>query len=107
MRTAGGMGAREPKEAAMQARCKRDARAPHQRCAEDPWALPWQPHGSGADLRWKGRREEENNAPMQSDQLLRRTGLAHQDKVQTGTQIGQVTVTVTHNTEERRRDGWQ
>ena len=42
---------------------------------------------------------------MQSDQLLRRTGLAHQDKVQTGRQTSQVTVTVTHNREERRRDG--
>ena len=49
---------------------------------------------------------------MQSDQLLRRTGLAHQDKVQTGRQTGQVTVTVTHNrggksdeTEEGKRGG--
>ena len=44
---------------------------------------------------------------MQSDQLLRRTGLAHQDKVRIEIQTGQVTVTVTHNGEERRQDGWQ
>ena len=92
-------------------RCKGDASAMQGRHTGDarrtPRALPWQPHGSGADLRWKGRREEENNAPVQSDQLLRRTGVAHQDKVQTGMQTGQVTVTVTHNMEERRRDGWQ
>ena len=92
-------------------RCKGDASAMQGRHTGDarrtPWALPWQQHGSGADLRWKGRREEENNAPVQSDQLLRRTGLAHQDKVQTRRQTGQVTVTVTHNREERRRVGWQ
>ena len=86
-------------------RCKGDASAMQGRHSGDarrtPWALPWQPHGSGADLRWKGRREEENNAPVQSDQLLRRTGLAHQDKVQTERQTGQVTVTVTHNRMDR------
>ena len=79
---------------AMQGRHTGDAR-------RTPWASPWQPHGSGADLRWKGRREEENNVPVQSDQLLRRTGLAHQDKVQTGRQTGQLTLTVTHNRVDR------
>ena len=44
---------------------------------------------------------------MQSTQLLHRTGLATQDKGLTGRQTGQVTVTVTHNREEGRRDGWQ
>ena len=39
IRTAGGMGATEAKEAAMQGRCKCDARAPHRRCAEDPVGL--------------------------------------------------------------------
>ena len=43
-------------------RCKGDASAMQGRHTGDarrtPWALPWQPHGSGADLRWKGRREE-------------------------------------------------
>ena len=67
-----------------------------------PWALPWQPHGSGADLRWKGSKEEETNAAVQSDQLLHRIGLAHKDKVESGRQTGQVTVTVTYNREEGR-----
>ena len=39
MRTAGGMGAREAKEGAMQGRCKRDAPAPHRPCGEDPVGL--------------------------------------------------------------------
>ena len=60
-------------------RCKGDACAMQGRhtgnARRTPWALPWQPHGSGADLRWKGGREEENNAPVQSDQLLHRTAL--------------------------------
>ena len=73
---------------AMQGRRTGDAR-------RTPWALPWQPHGLGADLRWKGRREDANNAPVQSDQLLHRTGLANQDKEQTGRQTGHVTVTTT------------
>ena len=38
---------------------------------------------------------------------LHKIGLANQDKVQTGRQIGQVTVTPTHNSEQGRRDGWQ
>ena len=72
-----------------------------------PWALPWQPNGSAADLRWKGRRDKENYVSLQPNQMLHRTGLAHQDKVQTTRQIGQVTATVTYNREEGRRDGWQ
>ena len=44
---------------------------------------------------------------MQCDQLLQRTWLANQDKVHTGRQTCQVTVTVTHNREEGRQDGWQ
>ena len=40
-------------------------------------ALPWQPHRFRADLRWKGRTEDANNAPMQSDVLLHRIGLAN------------------------------
>ena len=32
-------------------------------------------------MRWNGRREEENNALVQCDQLLHRLGLANEDKV--------------------------
>ena len=39
---------------------------------------------------------------MLSHQQLHKIGLAHQDKVQTGRQTGQVTVTVNHNREERK-----
>ena len=53
------------------------------RCARTPWAEPRQPRGSGGDQRWKGRREEENNAPVPADQLLHRTGLNNQVRVQT------------------------
>ena len=75
----GNRGKREQMEAG-----RGDARLMYERCKgvtlamqRTPWALPWQPHGPGADLRWKGRREEENNARVQCDQLLHRTGLAH------------------------------
>ena len=44
---------------------------------------------------------------MQYDQVLHKAGLVHQDKVQTRRQTGQVTVTMTHNREEGRRDGWR
>ena len=54
---------------------------------------------------WKGGREDANNAPVQFEQLLHRTGLANQDKVQTGRQTSQVSVT--HSGEEGRKDGWQ
>ena len=74
-----------------------DARAMHMRTKGAAPAMRGGPRGpypgshldgSRADVRWKGRREEENNAPVQSYQVLHRTGLAHQDKVQTGRQTG-------------------
>ena len=39
IRTAWGQGPTEAKEAAMRGQFKRDARAPHRRCAEDPVSL--------------------------------------------------------------------
>ena len=39
---------------------------------------------------------------MQCDQLLHKKGLAHLDKVQTGRQTIQVTMTVIHSREEGR-----
>ena len=100
-------GAWEPKNQKKR-RCKGDASA-MQGCHRGDARRtrgPYLGNHAGADLRWKGRREEEKNAPVQSDQLPRRTGLAHQDKVQTGRQTRPVTVTVAYNREERRRDGW-
>ena len=68
-----------------------------------PRAEPWQPHGSGGDLRWEGRRKEEKNVPVQSDHLMHSIGQANKDKVQASRETGQVTLTVTHNTEDGRR----
>ena len=61
--------------------CKGDARVMHGRCKGDAEAMRRRPPGPNpgthTNLRWKGRREEENNVLVQSDQLLHKIGLAN------------------------------